>query len=112
MVGSRNRGRRYARAERARLLEKARAHRAEGWSWARIGEALGLSGEQLRRWSAHAPRNCTPPPQGPKVGAVVPVTIVPTPELREAPVTLVAPSGWRIEGISVNAAVDLLRRLA
>ena len=109
MNQSRGRGTRYPSAERTRLLKAAHRHRAEGWSWARIGAALGLPGETLRWWSQRDTRADDRPAR--KVGSMVPITIVPATERSEATLTLVAPSGWRIEGLSVAVALDVLRRL-
>jgi transposase len=110
MVESRGRGTRYPSAERTRLLRIARRRRAQGWSWSRIGDALGLPGETLRWWSQRrAKTGAVPAARG---GAMVPVTIVPGPERNEAmPLALITPSGWRIEGLSLAAALELYRRL-
>jgi hypothetical protein len=43
---------------------------------------------------------------------MVPVALADTPQRLVQPLTLVAPSGLRIEGLAIGEAVDLLRRLA
>lgn len=95
-AGPRGPGRRYPPELRARLVAWADAERRRGRDWGAIAEALGVPVLTVRRW-------CAPPrPEA------VPVVVRggPTEDL----VSLVAPSGWRIEGLSLASALDLLRR--
>lgn len=110
MAESRGGGTRYPSAERARLLRIAHRRRAEGWSWSRIGDSLGLPGGTLRWWSQRRVKAGSS--SSPGTGALVPVTVISSDEVKQpGSVTLVAPSGWRLEGLSASAALELLGRV-
>lgn len=95
-AGPRGPGLRYPPALRARLVAWADAERRRGRDWTTIADALGVPALTVRRWCASA----WPEP--------VPVVVraEPTADV----VSLVAPSGWRIEGLSLANALDLLGR--
>ena len=82
------------------------AARRTGESWQAIGAALGIPHETVRR-AAGAPGD-TGSDEG---GGFVPVEIA---ERCAAPTSLVliAPSGYRLEGLDLDCSAELLRRLA
>ena len=94
-VERRYRGARYPDGVRERLVAFAREQRDAGVGWHRIGAAVGVRGETLRRWCSGRPS-----------GRLVPVHVVGQPA-----VTLVSPTGWRVEGLSLTDAATLLRAL-
>ena len=94
------RGTRFA--ERVQIITTARALHAAGWSWVAIARALGLTAKTLARllarWhSAEA------------IPALRPVTLAPI--APQATLTLVSPTGWRLEGLTPEAAARLLAAL-
>jgi hypothetical protein len=95
------RRRRFAPEVKRAVLRFAREGRAQGESWVSLGRQLGLDGAKLRAWCREA--------RGPEVGVIQPVEVVDTPA--SAPLSVVAPSGVRIEGLSVAGAAELLRLL-
>jgi len=96
------RGRRYPPELRARVVAWAsRRHRA-GASWEDIKEELGLQWDSVRRWCQDT--NSVP------VRALVPVRVVPTRAV-ERLVSVSSPGGFRIEGLTLDEAAQLLRAL-
>lgn len=91
------RGWRYP--ERLRAAARRYALAAGGRSRCEIAAELGLRVETLSRWLA------TPPPG---LGTVHEVVVSPAPA---SGLTLVGPSGWRVEGLSVGEVAELLRAL-
>jgi hypothetical protein len=94
------RGKRYAPELRARILLFAEARRDEGTSWEAIAAELGMSTETLRGWreaDAGASR------------AMVPVRVVD--ETLPRGVSITSPSGYRIEGLTLQDATRVLREL-
>ena len=85
----------------------ANRQRAAGASLSAVAEELGVASETVRRWSARsAPATAAT--------ALVPVEIVanePTPTTRSRSLTVVAPGGYRVEGLTVEEAATLLRVL-
>jgi hypothetical protein len=95
------RGKRYPRDLKARIIEFARARRGEGASWERISDELGISYETGRRWCLAAEAKTS--------RAMVPVRVVA--EGTDRPVTIASPSGYSIEGLTLQQAVAVLRAL-
>ena len=91
------RGRRYATALRARAIGFAEQRRAEGRSWSEVAAEVGLRVETVRRWCVE---------RGPQMRAVEVVA-----ERAEHGVTLVTAAGLRVEGLSVEEVVAVLRAL-
>jgi DNA-binding transcriptional regulator YdaS (Cro superfamily) len=95
------------------------AHALEtGGTFAGAAKALGVSEPTLQAWRKGQPvahRRANAPAEKP---ALVPV-VVPGPKKRAAAVeravpgglVLVSPGGWRVEGLSAEAAAELLGRL-
>jgi transposase-like protein len=96
------RSRRYSEALRARILEVVRARREEGASWAQLSEQLGVSLESLRRWCVGAP-----PKAAPRMRRV---RVVAEPKAPST-VSVVSPSGHRVEGLTLEQVIALLRAL-
>ena len=94
------RGKRYPWELKARITEFAQERRGEGASWAQIAEDVGIAFETLRRWCIAT---------GATSRAMVPVHVVS--DEAERSVSIVSPTGYRIEGISLRDAVAVLRAL-
>jgi hypothetical protein len=95
------RGKRYSPELKARIVAFAASRHDEGVSWEGIATELGLSNETLRSWRmAEAPAGSQ---------AMVPVHVVAEREGRG--VSVVSVSGHRIEGLSLDDAVYVLRAL-
>jgi hypothetical protein len=89
-------------AVRQRVVAFAARARVAGWSRVRVARAIGVSVGSLRNWR-HEPARL---PQ-----ALVPIVVTAPP--RPAPVlTVVAPGGYRVEGLDVATTAALLRQLA
>ena len=93
----RYRGQRYPRELRDRLIAQARQGRRMGKSWTAMGRELGVRGVTLRRWCE----------DGGNVVRLAKVGVVNRGRLR-----VVSPSGWSVEGISVEEATRVLSELA
>ena len=100
-LGLRHRGARVPPTLRAAIAAYARDARAAGASCDTIAERLGVSAESIRRWALTEP-------VGDGRGELVPVQVV-----AEAATTLTvwSPTGYRVDGLSVGEAAELLRRL-
>jgi hypothetical protein len=85
---------------RQRLVGFTVRARAAGASWSALTEATGVAENTLKRWLAITPR-------------LVPVEIsgATTAASAQASMTLVLPSGVRLEGVDIAAAVELARAL-
>lgn len=87
------------------FIEQARRfaeqQRREGRTWGELGTELGVRGETLRRWCVGRNR---------VAGAMRAIEIV-APESTTAAVSVVSPSGLRVEGLSVQDVIVLLRSL-
>jgi hypothetical protein len=94
------RGKLYAPATQAAVVEFARARRSEGASWQRIAAELGMRFETVRRWHSR--------PSGmPTMRAVEVIAEGP----RAVGVAVVSPAGHRIEGLTIEEAIAALRAL-
>jgi hypothetical protein len=96
------RGKLYAPDVQAAAVEFARARRDEGASYKQIATELGLRFETVRRWCMRA-------------GADRPlkrVEVVDDGPAREAGLRVVCPSGHRLEGLTVEDAIAVLRAFA
>ena len=63
-----------------------------------------MASETVRRWNARSARATA-------VSALVPVEIIAEEPARSRTLTVVAPGGYRVEGLSVEEAAALLRVL-
>jgi len=109
--------RRYTPAEREALVAKIDEMRAAGQSQEVACKAVGIADSSYRAWRLAS----TPPAMRPvEVRALVPVPAPtalapPRPAASAAAVgalVLVAPGGYRVEGLSVDSAAALLRALS
>lgn len=94
------RGKLYAPKIQAGVVEFAHRRRAEGASWKQIAGELGMRFETVRRWCA---RDAARP-------SLRPVRVVDAAAPGSA-VAVVSPSGHRIEGLSLQDAIAVLRAL-
>jgi hypothetical protein len=103
-LGPRGRGARVPEELRQEIGRYTRQRSGEGAALGQIAAETGISRESLRRWMSAVRRR----PR--RVAEMVPVTVV-----REAGgdgVVIVTPGGYRVEGLDVEGAAVLLRRLA
>lgn len=93
---------------RRRVAHLAAQRRTRGETWQSIGQCLGLCRSTVRTWVLTF--------EGEATGTeLVPVVVNPAPRSRPARVpshvVLVSPRGYRLEGLDLNVAVDVLERL-
>ncbi len=86
---------------KARILEAVHARRAQGVSWAQLAEQLGVSLETLRRWCAAT--TAKSPARMRRVRVVA--------ERSSVSVTMVSASGHRVEGLTIDQVITLVRAL-
>ena len=91
------RGRRFAPELRRQITAVGRGLRTEGKSWFKIGRDIGLPAETVRRLCEAAPGF---------------VAVEVAEDVRPRNLAVVAPSGYRVEGLDVETVVALLARLA
>ncbi len=99
-------GRRVPHLLRERVLVAIRRRHQGGASLRQLGDALGLTAETLRRWLDAvevAPTAASPRP--------MPVALIAAPAQTRTALSLVTPSGFRVEGLSVETVAELLARL-
>ena len=96
------RSRRYSSALKARILDVLQARRAQGASWAQLAEQVGVSLETLRRWSATTSTKGAARMRRVRVVAERPAS---------SGVSLVSASGHRVDGLTLEQIVTLLRAL-
>jgi hypothetical protein len=94
----RGRGKRYTASLKQKIAEAATKLRRRGLGWQAIGTFFGIPHETVRRFSGASTTT-----------ALVPVEIVDEPA--SAGLTLVSPEGYRIDGLGLAEAAELLRRL-
>lgn len=98
----RGRGRRFPAALRERIVAWTAERRACGEGWCELSRELGIPAGTLKRWT-------TPFLEGP-------LSLRPVDVINDAPpgrtVTIVAPSGLRIVGVTIADTITILRGLA
>lgn len=99
----RRRGKRYDRGLRDRIVAFAMQRRAEGRSWMAIATELDARFETIRRWCAS--RRTTPT----TALALRPVEVVADREA--AALSVVSRSGLRVEGVTLDDVIVLVREL-
>jgi hypothetical protein len=97
----RGRGKRYERALRDRVVAFAKHRRGEGRCWAAIATELGARYETIRRWCEGRP-----PPRSTAL-ALRPVEVLAEREM--PPLAVVARSGLRVEGATLDEVIAILR---
>jgi hypothetical protein len=95
------RGRRYGARIRSRISIVAMKLREGGATWAAVGDALGIPLETVRRICV-----------GRHAGKPRFVAVEVAPEIGQATIVLVTPSGHRVEGLDLESLATLLARLA
>ncbi len=95
---------RVPREVREEVCRYAARRREEGAPWAVIARETGLDVRKLQRWNTRARRSSAVP-------VLRPVEVLPAPE-PVAALTVIAPSGVRVEGLGLEQAAQLLRLLA
>ncbi|SEL21185.1 Transposase [Stigmatella aurantiaca] len=105
----------FPEALRAFAVRYAEHTVAAGGTVTDAAQKLGVSGPTLYEWRKGRPAGHRRPKPGEKSAALVPVRVSARPaavaavELQQ--VALVAPSGWRVEGLSVESAAKLWGKL-
>jgi len=87
-------GRRYPADVRGRVVAWMASERAGGRSWSALSDELGIPATTLMRWSS-LPR-------------ALPVVVEAQRSSLSSVVSMVSPSGWRIEGVTLDQALALL----
>jgi hypothetical protein len=104
-LGKRGRTTRIPDDVRAMVLRYARQQRRRGVSWRTIASELSLSASAMQRWAKGQTRRRIR-----RAAAMVPVQVrEERPEERD--LAVVMPSGARVEGLSLAAAVQVLQQL-
>ena len=85
---------------RQRIRTVAQRAAAAGWSQQAVAQAVGVSIGSLRNWALPRPGATT----------MVPVRVAPL-ATGTAPLAVVSPAGYRVEGLDVATAAALLRTL-
>ena len=99
----RGRGRRFPTALRERVIAWTVARRTRGAGWRELAHELGVPAETLQRWLAPRPEHAHPV-------ALRPVAV--TDEPARSPLTIVAPNGLRLEGVTIADVIAILRALS
>jgi hypothetical protein len=98
-----------------------KAGRQQGRSTAELAKALGICSTTLQRWADKAASSLRPSHDGGhelvRVEVAPPVTMSPSltptrPSVEPGSIRVWSPTGWQIEGLALEDAVELLRRLA
>jgi hypothetical protein len=94
------RGKRYPAELRARVVTWARGRRAAGATWEEIKRELGQQFDTVRRWCL----------DGVEAKVLVPVRVVAT-KAPSRTLSVVSPTGYRIDGLTPLEAAALLREI-
>jgi hypothetical protein len=100
-VRERGRGKAVPAELKARVRAHAHERRRHGATYQQIGDELGLPMESVRRWSLAGASVSTRT-------TAVPVQVVAEPR---SGISIVSPSGFRLEGLELQDAVAALRAL-
>lgn len=96
-------GFRFSAPLRRRITAWVLVQRERGAWWCDLERAIGVSAETLKRWAV--PQITAAPGL-----AMRPVDVIDAPPA--GTVTLVSPTGLRIEGVAIADAIEILRGLA
>jgi hypothetical protein len=108
-LDGRGRTERIPDAVRRRVAVYVRSARARGVAWRELARRTTLSVGTLKRF---ATADGATVPSGRPVLVPVELRREPACDARARELVLVTPEGWRLEGLSVPSAAELLRRLA
>lgn len=100
-LGARGRGKRFPAVLRERIAAWACRRRERGDWWCDLAREVGVPAVTLKRWTVQRPHD---------VVTMRPVDVIDAPPI--GTVTLVAPTGLRIEGVAIVDAIAILRGLA
>ncbi|MCY1043198.1 transposase [Corallococcus sp. bb12-1] len=105
----------FPEALRAFAVRYAEHVQETGGTVVEVAQRLGVSGPTLYEWRKGKPAGRARPRFAEKSAALVPVRVREHPAVAGVmglqPVVLVSTGGWRVEGLSVEAAAQLLGRL-
>jgi hypothetical protein len=104
------RGKRYDTALKARVIAFAERRRGAGHSWEMISTELGMCFETLRRWCVDRPSKAAAMKTVKVIDAPSPGSLV-VASRPSSPLSVVSPGGLRIEGITLDEVIALLRVL-
>jgi hypothetical protein len=104
-LGKRGRTTRIPDDVRAMVIRCARQQRRRGVPWRTIASELGVSASAMQRWAKRRER-----PRTRRAAVMVPVQVREE-RLEERGLAVVTPSGVRVEGLSLEAAVHVLQQL-
>jgi transposase len=110
-TGPRRRGAKLDAGLRAEIAAYARERREAGDGVRAIAASVGLSSESIRRWTSGVTTSGVKW-TGAKRRALVPVVVRERAEVSEHSVVLTSPCGYRVDGLTIETAAELLRRLA
>lgn len=96
----RGNGRRYTPELRAQIAHVASWLRTNGRPWQQVAEEIGIPVETIRGFCGACEKA--------RSGFVA---VEVTEPVRRTSITLVSPGGYRVEGLGVDDAAELLRRL-
>jgi hypothetical protein len=97
----RGRGVRFPTTLRDQIAAWVRDRRAHGDWWCDLSGAIGIAPETLKRWAM---------PRADGALAMLPVDVIDA--APAGTVTIVSPTGLRVEGIAIADAIAILRGLA
>lgn len=95
-------GFRFSAALRAEITTWTTAQRERGAWWCELSRGIGVPAATLKRWAA--------PPRSAASAVMLPVEVIDAPPI--GTVTLVSPTGLRIEGVAIADAIAILQGLA
>ena len=103
-LGRRTRGARIPGELRAEVIRYAEERRRCGDGVRKIARSLGVSPESVRRWTTSSTIKRT--------RTLVPIVVRENHDVGAELVTVIAPGGYRVEGLTITSAAALLRELA
>ena len=103
-LGRRGRGGRFPEELRAALIVYARQQRGRGDVLRKIARSTGVSAGTIQRWTVSDGETA-------RSQALVPVVVREQGAVLAGALTLKAPGGYQVEGLSVVTAAELLLRL-
>jgi len=97
-LGPRGRGHRYPKPLRESVVSHVLTARRHGQTWQQLTDELGIGAITLQRWCDEPTSQST----------VTPLRVVTHDKPSSESVTIVAPNGWRIEGLTSEIALRLM----
>ncbi|MGE0400914.1 MAG: hypothetical protein AB7T06_29660 [Kofleriaceae bacterium] len=94
-------GFRFSPALRERITAWVTVQRERGAWWCDVAREIGVPAETLKRWATPCSTSST----------LRPVEVIDAPPVGTGTVTLVSPTGLRIEGVAIVDAIAILRGL-